>query len=151
MLLKPRYVLDSCKFRTLSESTIHCVCSSLKEQWEEEEEMLQAAKLPQLPAHFPLCGNLNFQGLASRLSKELALCSLCFLLRLSELSSESLTGPPPKNLTTIPSLCLCLYSVFPASGAREWWLCLPSPALQRPPELWQCHRVPVCRRLHVEG
>lgn len=58
------------------------------------------------------------------------------------------TCPLKPHCDTI-SLCLC--SVSSASRARKWWLHLPPPALQRPADSRQCHRVPMCRRLHVEG
>uniref|UniRef100_A0A8D1NY90 Sushi domain containing 6 n=1 Tax=Sus scrofa TaxID=9823 RepID=A0A8D1NY90_PIG len=70
--------------------------------------------------------------------------SVCLgLCRTWSLPSAGDSQHPPWRRT-------CL-SVFPAPGAREWWLRLSPPSLQRPLERGQRHRVPVCRRLHVEG
>lgn len=120
----------------------NCGCSSLKEQWGEEGKFCKQPDFPCCRCTSPLSGNLNFQGLTNSLSIGPALLLLCFLLRLQNPS------PPlrvtERTPTRNPHHSLCLCSVFPAPRAREWGLCLPPSALQRPPELGQCHRVPVC-------
>lgn len=118
----------------------NCGCSSLKEQWGEEGKSLQAARLPLLPAHFLSQWQPEFPGLDQQPFHWTSAAALVFLIEASELApSVSLRGLALEILTT---LCLC--SVFPAPRARERGLCLPPSALQRPPELGQCHRVPVC-------
>lgn len=147
--LKPCYVPDLCEFRALSESAVQSWVQLRNS--EDREGNLPAAEFHCCGrAPIPLSWSSHVWAARQPLRGTGSGLLVCFLPRPLELSPRVPGASPAENLTTRPSLSLCLCSVFPAPGAREWWLRLPPAALQRPPQLRQCHRVPVCRRLHVK-